>query len=198
MKLTTIRSIKSNFSYKNVLKHLHLFLRKRVILSNIAMIILVIITILLGLVLIIAIDLVINDTGLLAREYLPVLSFEETIASHGKGIFYNARDSVLWDFRLGQETSNVKNKPCVFSPFIDLFNKNDSTWKYFPSFFEKDQFNLKLNQSNCAIDEKALLHYINYDQYFILEYRNNSYYCLISDLYDIVSDYIKSNNSNII
>jgi hypothetical protein len=206
MKLTTINKIMSNFTYNIMLKHLRISLIKKVIVSNKKniiltvtiisnLILLVLLIVLVGLVLlIIAINLILDNPGLLAIEDFPILSFEEIMASHGNRAFL--KGSAFGNLLLGQETNNITAKPCVFNPFIDLFHKYNSTYKYFPSYFINDPFNILLNKSNYAIDEVALISYKNYNQYFILEYRNNSYYYLVSDLYDIVSDYIQSNKNH--
>lgn len=96
-------------------------------------------------------------------------------------------------------SKNRSNSSCIFNTFIELFNNSNSTYKYFPSHFIDGQFHSLVNipqsleVSNNLINEMALVKINSYDKYFLLEYNNNKYYYLISDIYDIVSEYIQAN-----
>jgi hypothetical protein len=143
--------------------------------------------------LIISLDLIIEDPGLLTRDDLPIISFD---------LFATCSNA-----EQNQIISNYSSaQSCIFSPFIDLFHKSNSVYKYFPSYFVNGQPTLlvtpnsfseittsALKVNNLAIDEGGLMAINNYNQYFLLEYRNNKYYILIYDLYNIVSEYIQAN-----
>ena len=93
---------------------------------------------------------------------------------------------------------NKREKYNVFDPFINIFNQKNSTCKYFPSYFVNSCFNLanlSVNQSDLSIEGDASFNVINYKDYFVVVYHNNSYYHLINDLYDIVSEYIQLQNN---
>lgn len=138
--------------------------------------------------LIISLDLIIDDPGLLTRDDLPFISFD---------LF--ATCSCAEQIRSSSHGINVQ--PCIFSPFIDFFDKDSSVYKYFPSYLVNSQFTLPILVPNSgetttgdlAVDERVLAAISKYNQYFMLEYRNKKYYCLVHDLYNIVSDYIQQN-----
>lgn len=85
-----------------------------------------------------------------------------------------------------------KDHKCIFAPFIDLFDKSNSSVKYFPSYFTSVQFNLPVNSYNLPVDDSNIVKTISYKQYFILEYYFNKWTSLLNDLNDIVLEY--SNN----
>jgi hypothetical protein len=89
---------------------------------------------------------------------------------------------------------NTKEKPNIFTTFIGLFNKSNTAYKYFPSYFINSKFNFPISEKDFILSDSNLGNITNYKQYFILEYHNNSYYCLVNDLYDIVSEYIKNSS----
>jgi len=79
------------------------------------------------------------------------------------------------------------NKFYIFNTFIDLFDKNHSTFKYFPSYFQNLNWlgELKYNNNNNNIN---VIENVKYNQCFIREYYNNSYNNLLNDLYKIIMD----------
>ena len=143
--------------------------------------------------LITSLDLIINDPGLLTRDDLPIISFD---------LFATCSNT-----EQNQTIINYSGaQSCIFSPFIDLFHKSNSVYKYFPSYFVNSQPTLlvtannfseittsALKVNNLVIDEAGSMGINYYNQYFMLEYRNNKYYILIYDLYNIVSEYIQAN-----
>jgi hypothetical protein len=144
-------------------------------------------------ILIISLDLIIDDPGLLTRDDLPFVSFDlfATCSS------MEQKDSI----EKLTVTQGIPAQPCIFNPFIDLFHKNNSAYRYFPSYFVNSQFDLLVlvphveQESNPVLNKTALMGIDNYGRYFTLEYRNDKYYNLVSDLYNIVSEYIRTSKS---
>jgi hypothetical protein len=105
--------------------------------------------------------------------------------------FYSVKVS-----NLNSLNTNLNHKSPLFSTFIDLFDKNNSSNKYFPSCFLKGSSNLSISveyKSNIIIDETAFMEIMSYKKkYFIAEYENSGFRCLITDINKIIKDYNKS------
>jgi hypothetical protein len=95
----------------------------------------------------------------------------------------------------------------IFNPFIDLFSKSNSIYNYSPSYFVSNKSNFLLNSfisvtgeaqnkflMTSTIRDETVSMVINKD-YFNIKYDNYKYYCLLNDLSNIISEYIKSNKS---
>ena len=90
---------------------------------------------------------------------------------------------------------NNSNKTSIFNPFIDLFNKSCSTYRYFPSHFQalmliKYKGDILIDNSTSYIGKEVM----TYNQYLIQEYHNNLLNDLLNDLCKILLEY-KQNTS---
>jgi hypothetical protein len=91
--------------------------------------------------------------------------------------------------------SVFNHKASIFNPFIDLFHKSHSTYKYFPSHFQVlvgYKNDLLINKNVYQIPETTSYiarEVLCYNKYLILEHHNFTLNTLINDLYEIVSDY---------
>lgn len=94
-------------------------------------------------------------------------------------------------FSIKQDLNN--NKLSVFNFFIDLFQKNPSVYKYFPSYFQTF-----VHYKNDAIvnDTSSFIvrEVVSYNQYLMLEYHNDKLNDLLKDLCKILLEYKGSNN----
>lgn len=77
-----------------------------------------------------------------------------------------------------------KAPKCIFSPFIDLFDKNSSQ-RYFPSYFIVPVFNTTALSAN---DESKLIETICHGNYVALNYYYDKWVSLLNDLNEIVTN----------
>ena len=103
---------------------------------------------------------------------------------------------------LPQNTEIGVNKVCQFNPFLDLFQKFNPRYKYFPSYFTNNHisisvindFNLPNNDYN-VYKSSYITDVIFNEQVIRLQDYNNRYAKLFYDLYCIVTDFHNNNNS---
>lgn len=85
------------------------------------------------------------------------------------------------------------NKVSIFNPFIDLFNKSHSTYRYFPSHFQvlalEGYDNISINNNTSFYDLLIIKEAISYNKYLILEQHNNYLSDVLNDLYKIILNY---------
>jgi len=95
----------------------------------------------------------------------------------------------------------------IFDTFIDLFNKNSSRLRYFPSYFQtftNYSGNILINKPITLLcisqTEGDLRNFtiakevISYNQYLLLEHHNNHLNAILNDLYKILLEYRQSNS----
>jgi hypothetical protein len=97
--------------------------------------------------------------------------------------YYNS----VKEITINCENSNtliIKNtKPCIFSPFIDLFSKENSSYVYYPSYFVSNNIKYEKN-------EMDLLEFIIYNQFNILDNNISATREYIQNTNIILGDYI--------
>ena len=82
---------------------------------------------------------------------------------------------------------DIKND--FFNPLIELFNKNNSRYIYFPSYFTDSSVKI----SSCSyFPERLSLEKSNINVYpnYMFDYYNSNYINLLYDLHDIIVEYI--------
>lgn len=91
---------------------------------------------------------------------------------------------------LVEQKISYNAKVSIFNPFIDLFHKSCSTYRYFPSHFQvvmlidyKDD--MLVNNTTPYITRE----FMTYNQYLIHEYHNNLLNDLLNDLCKILLEY---------
>lgn len=138
-------------------------------------------------------DCIINNSVLIYKETYFTLSNTST---NNINCLDNSLDNVI---------SVKKRNFSIFNTFIELFNRSNSIYKHFPNYFINDKTNLSVSSlisiatevqdqhliSNSIVDE-AVSMTIN-KNYANVRYDNYKYYCLLNDLSNIISEYIKSN-----
>jgi hypothetical protein len=100
-----------------------------------------------------------------------------------------------------------KNGLSIFNSFIDLFNKNHSRHRYFPSLIQTSanlNSNILSNKAITLLNTDEIIEnpqnlaiakeVISYNQYLILEHHNNHLNALLNDLCKILLEYTESNN----
>jgi len=104
------------------------------------------------------------------------------------GDTYTLTSEAISCFSVKQDLNNNK-----FNFFIDLFQKNPSVYKYFPSYFQTFVHNkndIIVNEISSFIIKEV----VSYNQYLILEYHNNKLNDLLDDLCKILLEYKESNS----
>jgi hypothetical protein len=128
------------------------------------------------------------------------------ISDAGETYFTFTNISADNNIKISDNVINTKERNfSIFNPFIDLFSKSNSIYNYSPSYFVSSKSNFLLNsfisvtgeaqdQSliTSTIKDETVSTVIN-KNYFNIKYDNYKYYCLLNDLSNIVSEYIKSN-----
>lgn len=107
---------------------------------------------------------------------------------------------------LDDSIKNIRERNfSVFNPFIDLFSKSNSIYNYFPSYFYNNKSDFLLNSfasvTGEAQDQSLITNVIRNEtvsmvinkDYSDIKYDNYKYYCLLNDLSNIISEYIRSN-----
>jgi hypothetical protein len=166
--------MKSNIDKKRPINLINFFSKKEKLIFLSFLLLIVIINMIL---ILFCLNLLINNLRLSGEDYLFIV-LEKNIMSN-EVISY-----------IQQDLSYNKNVS-VFNSFIDLFNKNSSRFKFFPSYFQSSPPNLFINQNNI-INNTTLLKSIGYNQYFILEHLNYSLNNLLHDLCKILLEYKQS------
>jgi hypothetical protein len=138
-------------------------------------ILLIFFTILITILLLINLDLLINNYHF--------LEIENNLNFHGVKI----NDQYYFD-------RNSSYQSLLFDRFIDLFDKNNSSNKYFPSYFIKDSYSLTIchntNNNTIIINKTPFTETMNYkDKYLMAEYENSGFRCLMVDIYNIIKDF---------
>ena len=108
-------------------------------------------------------------------------------------------------FSIKRASSN--NDLSIFDSFIDLFNKNPSGYRYFPSYFQtlvnpnsnfliiKPITLLSTNETTVNPEYLSITkEVISYNQYLLLEQHNNHLNAILNDLCKILLEYRESNN----
>ncbi len=113
--------------------------------------------------------------------------------------YYLINEDLSFTLTLSQNTEvSIKtemsiNKVCVFNPFIDLFHKNNSTYRYFPNYFIPIQYNLsETSVSNPSYNDSEIIKIILCEQINGLQIINNNWAKLYSDLCCLVMEYTNS------
>ena len=102
---------------------------------------------------------------------------------------------------LEQELNNPSNRISIFNCFIDLFQKDNSKHKYFPSYFHSLGPQYKHNMFVLIISRDHLLvsrvaeEVMTYNKHLILESYNDTLIDLCNDLCNIVLEYKSSINA---
>lgn len=104
-----------------------------------------------------------------------------------------------------QDSGN--NGSFIFNSFVDLFNKDHSKYRYFPSYFQtftNHTHSILTNKSvilpcinETRMDLRNLViakEVVSYNQYLILEDQNNHLNVLLNDLCNILLEYKQRNS----
>ena len=86
---------------------------------------------------------------------------------------------------------DIKND--FFNPLIELFNKNNSRYIYFPSYFTDSSVKISSGSyfpENLPLEKSNIISNINTYQNYMLESYNSNYINLLYDLHDIIVEYI--------
>jgi len=108
--------------------------------------------------------------------------------------------------KISDNVINTKERNfSIFNPFIDLFSKSNSIYNYSPSYFVSNNNNFLENSfisvtgeaqdqslTVSTIKDETVSMVINKD-YFNIKIDNYKYYCLLNDLSNILSEYIRFN-----
>ena len=92
----------------------------------------------------------------------------------------------------------IKYRVSIFNPFIDLFHKSHSSYKYFPSYFQTfaliDYRNNIMTSKNIPCSDFLIIkEIISYNKYLILESQNNDLNVLFNDLCRLLLEYKQIN-----
>jgi len=109
-------------------------------------------------------------------------------------ITYNNNQTSKFYTCLPKEQELNNNKVFIFNPFIDLFNRSHSTYRYYPSYFQilvlvEYKYNISVSENTPCYNLLIIKEVISYNKYLMLEHHNNYLSDVLNDLYKIILDY---------
>lgn len=156
-----------------------LFIRENIIIFSILVLFTAISTVLIFF----GFDLLLGNFNPPIEEDLMFITYNKNLINN-EAAYYSVKQKISYS-----------DKVSIFNPFVDLFHKSCSTYRYFPSHFQvvtlidcKDDI-LVNNTTSCITKE-----FMTYNQYLIHEYHNNLLNDLLNDLCKILLEY-KQNSS---
>lgn len=185
-----MNNVNSNLRFINITNIFFVYFRKDIIIFSLLILFTALSTVLISF----SFDLLINGVYPIEKDLLSTFFNDSLVDNKAVTIIFN------------KHSSDYDNKTFIFNPFIDLFHKTHSTYRYFPSYFQitkgykdykvinKTLESLHLNETMVDLqNSKIAREIIDYNQYLILEYENNRLNNLLLDICRIIIEYEQNN-----